>query len=246
MKDPAFLFYPNDYLGGTLGMTFEEKGAYIELLMVQFNRGHMSTHMIGQVVGQLWESVKDKFILDENGLYYNARLEVEQNKRKAFSDSRRNNLKGENQYTKKKKETKKQSGHMTTHMENENENINILIEEIYSLYPSKCIVKNTSTGKSKHDKDKIRTLLKSNDKDVLISKIKRYISECKSGNIYMKNFSTFLNNLPDYSEQTDNEQVFSKVKYIIDGETVTHNKKAYLENLEQYGEQRVKFIKYVE
>jgi len=24
-KDPAFLFYPNDYIGGTMGMTFEEK-----------------------------------------------------------------------------------------------------------------------------------------------------------------------------------------------------------------------------
>lgn len=46
--------------------------------------------------------------------------------------------------------------------------------------------------------------------------------------------------------KVNNEHVFSKVKYIIDGETVTHNKKAYLENLEQYGEQRVKFIKYVE
>ena len=32
-KDPAFLFYPNDYLGGTMGMTFEMKGAYIDLLI---------------------------------------------------------------------------------------------------------------------------------------------------------------------------------------------------------------------
>ena len=44
-KDPAFLFYPNDWLGGTMGMTFEEKGAYMELLMMQFNRGHMTSHM---------------------------------------------------------------------------------------------------------------------------------------------------------------------------------------------------------
>ena len=25
-KDPAFLFYPGDWLGGTMGMTLEEKG----------------------------------------------------------------------------------------------------------------------------------------------------------------------------------------------------------------------------
>ena len=114
-KDPAFLFYPNDYLGGTMGMTFEEKGAYMELLMLQFNRGHMTSHMIGQTVGQLWDKIQDKFILDTNGLYYNIRLDEEKEKRKSFTDSRKNNKLGVNQYTKK-------GGHMTSHMENENEN----------------------------------------------------------------------------------------------------------------------------
>lgn len=71
MKDPAFLFYPNDYIGGTMGMTFEQKGAYMDLLMMQFNRGHMTNHMIcqvlGQTGGQLWDTIKDKFILDDEG-----------------------------------------------------------------------------------------------------------------------------------------------------------------------------------
>ena len=115
-KDPAFLFYPNDYIGGTMGMTFEEKGAYIELLMLQFNRGHMTSHMMGQTVGQLLDKLLDKFVKDENGLYYNVRLEEEQNKRKAFTSTRRNNLLGKNQHTKKQ-------GHMTSHMENENINV---------------------------------------------------------------------------------------------------------------------------
>lgn len=122
MKDPAFLFYPNDYLGGTMGMTFEQKGAYIELLMTQFNRGHMTSHMIGQVLGQnggqVWETIKDKFQIDADGKYFNIRLEDEQNKRKAFTDSRRNNLEGKNQYP--KNETHKK-GHMSGHMENVNE-----------------------------------------------------------------------------------------------------------------------------
>ncbi len=114
-KDPAFLFYPNDYIGGTMGMTFEEKGAYIELLMLQFNRGHMTKHMIGQTVGQIWDNISDKFSVDSNGLYFNERLESEQNKRKSYSESRRNNKNGTNQYSKKK------VGHMTSHMENVNE-----------------------------------------------------------------------------------------------------------------------------
>lgn len=124
-KDPAFLFYPNDWLGGTIGMTFEEKGAYIELLMMQFNRGHMTEHMIGQVVGQNWNTLKSKFIQDENGLWYNVRLEEEKNKRQAYTESRRNNKSGSNQYTKKEQ---KEGGHMTKHMiphmENENEDVN--------------------------------------------------------------------------------------------------------------------------
>lgn len=117
-KDPAFLFYPNDYIGGTMGMTLEEKGAYIELLMLQFNRGHMTIDMIGRTIGQAWDKIKLKFIQDDNGLWFNERLELEVNKRKSFTESRRNNKKGINQYTKKR-------GHMTCHMGNENENRNL-------------------------------------------------------------------------------------------------------------------------
>jgi uncharacterized protein YdaU (DUF1376 family) len=122
MKDPAFLFYPNDWIGGTMGMTFEEKGAYIELLMMQFNRGHMTSHMIGQTVGQLWDKVQDKFKIDSEGLYFNERLDIEKDKRKAFTESRRNNINGENQYTKKGGHL---NGHMTSHMEDGNEIVNV-------------------------------------------------------------------------------------------------------------------------
>jgi uncharacterized protein YdaU (DUF1376 family) len=120
-KDPAFLFYPNDWIGGTMGMTFEEKGAYMELLMLQFNRGHMTSHMIGQTVGQLWDKIQDKFIQDKNGRWYNVRLEQEQIRRKSFTASRYNNLEGVNQYTKKRGHI---NGHITSHMENENVNVN--------------------------------------------------------------------------------------------------------------------------
>ena len=138
-KDPAFLFYPSDWISGTLGMTFEEKGAYFELLMTQFNQGHMTSHMIGRMVGQLWSSIEHKFVKDENGLWYNIRLEEEKEKRKAFTESRRNNIKGKNQHTEKK--TKKlghKKGHMTTHMENVNEN------EIIDYFKEKGYTKETA------------------------------------------------------------------------------------------------------
>jgi uncharacterized protein YdaU (DUF1376 family) len=121
-KDPAFLFYPNDYIGGTMGMTFEEKGAYMELLMLQFNRGHMTSHMIGQTVGQIWVKIQDKFVKDADGLWYNERLDMEKERRKTFTESRRNNISGKNQHTKTKE---KQEGHMTSHMIGHMENVNI-------------------------------------------------------------------------------------------------------------------------
>lgn len=127
-KDPAFLFYPGDWLGGTLGMTLEEKGAYMELLILQFNRGHMTSHMIGHMIGQVWENIKDKFEMDEDGKYFNARLDREKEKRKKYSESRKNNIMGINQHS----DTEKKGGHMTTHMgahmTNHMENENIYVD----------------------------------------------------------------------------------------------------------------------
>ena len=140
-KDPAFLFYPGDWLGGTMGMTFEEKGAYMELLILQFHRGHMTKHMIGQMVGHLWVNIEDKFLVDTDGKYYNARLDEEKEKRKEFVKSRRNNVLGTNQYT-KNKETKE--GHMTSHMEDENKNVNT-IQSIYETFIKEVKLNNWDT-----------------------------------------------------------------------------------------------------
>lgn len=194
MKDPAFLFYPNDYLGGTLGMTFEQKGAYIELLMLQFNRGHMTSHMIGHTLGQnggqIWDVIKDKFKIDDEGKFYNERLELEQNKRKAYTDSRLNNIKGHNQYTKKeKKQPKKEGhkgGHMTGHMENENinENINIDFELFWNLYDKKV-------GKKPQLKKKWESL-KDDQRAAIMEYIPKY-KEAQPDKQYRKNPDTFFN-----------------------------------------------------
>jgi uncharacterized protein YdaU (DUF1376 family) len=123
-KDPAFLFYPGDYVSGTMGMTFEEKGAYMDLLMLQFNRGHMNHHMIVHTVGHLWEQVKCKFIQDDEGLWYNVRLDIEKDKRKTFTESRRNKIKSKNKATLDTSYETHMNSHMKPHMENVNININ--------------------------------------------------------------------------------------------------------------------------
>ena len=133
-KDPAFLFYPGDYVSGTMGMTFEEKGAYMDLLMLQFNRGHMNTHMIQHTIGHLWEQVKCKFIQDDEGLWYNVRLDIEKEKRKTFTESRRNNIKPKNKPKDEPSYETHMNSHMKPHMENVNENINKDI----NINKSKC------------------------------------------------------------------------------------------------------------
>lgn len=77
----------------------------------------------------------------------------------------------------------------------------VRVEEIYNLYPSRCVVKNSSTSKSKKNKDKIAKLIDEVGYDKLSDTIKWYVEECKTHKTYMMNFSTFLNNLPEIPEE---------------------------------------------
>lgn len=120
-KDPAFLFYPGDWLGGTMGMNLEMKGAYMELLILQFNTGGFTEKEAEQVLSvrfsYAWPTLKRKFIF-QGDVYYNARLKEEIEKRTKFIESRR--LSG--LMPKKKKAYAK---HTLKRGENEDENRNI-------------------------------------------------------------------------------------------------------------------------
>jgi hypothetical protein len=94
-KDPAFLFYVGDFNDGTQDFTNEEVGAYLRLLLFQFSQGHLPLERIQRKLGydfdRLWPVLSSKFLQDSNGNYYNARLQVEQIKRREFCESRREN-----------------------------------------------------------------------------------------------------------------------------------------------------------
>jgi len=72
-------------------------------------------------------------------------------------------------HTAKQKEYKQTSKQVNIEQDN--------IDEIYSLYPSKCVVQNRSLGKTAKNKTQIKTLLKTNTSEDLILIINRYISE---------------------------------------------------------------------
>jgi uncharacterized protein YdaU (DUF1376 family) len=87
-KDPAILFYTGDFLNGCTDLTFEERGQYITLLCLQHQKGHLSEKTIRLTVGSVSVDVLKKFIKDEEGNYYNDRMDEEIKKRQHFLDTR--------------------------------------------------------------------------------------------------------------------------------------------------------------
>ena len=125
-KDPAFLFYSSDFLTGTILFSHEQKGMYITLLCLQHQKGHLSEKDVLSICSAHDEDVLLKFKKDDDGLYYNERLEEEIKRRKNYTDSRKANA----QHPKKQKVKKSKA--YAKHMENENINentIEILIKE---------------------------------------------------------------------------------------------------------------------
>ena len=121
-KDPAFLFYSNDFIEGTYTMKNEHVGMYIRLLCLQHQRGHLKELDMLFIRSTYVEEVFTKFQKDAKGLYYNERLEQEATKRLMYAESRRKNI--QKRYSKKKKK----KATYVVHMENENEDINIDID----------------------------------------------------------------------------------------------------------------------
>ena len=91
MKDPAFLFYSSDFLSGTFLMSDEEIGQYIKLLCLQHQKGHLKEKDMMNICKSYNENIFEKFEKDEEGNYYNKRLEEEVFRRKNYSESRRRN-----------------------------------------------------------------------------------------------------------------------------------------------------------
>lgn len=90
-KDPAFLFYANDFDSKTKFFSHEQVGMYLRLLIAQFQTGRLTQEQVLFICKRHDKDVLSKFDKDENGLYFNERLELESIKRKKYSESRRQN-----------------------------------------------------------------------------------------------------------------------------------------------------------
>lgn len=76
------------------------------------------------------------------------------------------------------------------------------INRLYALYPGKTETNtgSRSTGKCSKDKHRIAALLRTHTIAQIERSITMYLEE--QGGRYLKNFSTFLNNLPEYEEES--------------------------------------------
>jgi len=122
-KDPAFLFYPGDWQGGTSTFSRFLKGCYLDVLIAQFNSGHLSLEeiktVLGSDFGQSWPALQKKFQKDNDGLFFNEKLDTEVFRRKEYSKSRADNRRGKTHVTDMKNISNTHVPHMETETVNE-------------------------------------------------------------------------------------------------------------------------------
>lgn len=88
-KSPAFSFYSQDFLLGTMLLSLPERGAYITLLAYQWDHGSVPSDHTGlaricgcpeRQMAQLWLALGAKFPRGADGQCRNVRLESERTK----------------------------------------------------------------------------------------------------------------------------------------------------------------------
>jgi len=84
-KDPAFLFYTNDFLTGVAELTMQERGEYITLMCLQHQKGGLTQKIIDINTPGVSKDVMVKFKKKSTGIFVNQRLEKEIIKRKKYS-----------------------------------------------------------------------------------------------------------------------------------------------------------------
>lgn len=104
-QPPSFPFYPADWVLGTLTFTLAEDGAYLRLVMHQWNAGSVPGDDLSAVAKilrvserearVLWKVVSTKFVRGDDGQWRNARLEKQRDEKVRYHEAKRTNgLKG--------------------------------------------------------------------------------------------------------------------------------------------------------
>lgn len=208
-SDPAFLFYPGDWMGGTILFSRAHKGAYMDLLMAQFNNGHLALEDIKVILGSdfdiMWESkLKAKFIQDDKGLFFNEKLDKEVIRRRNYSASRKKNLESHmNPHMGNHTETRMETGNETI---TKDERDNGRFEEIWDKYPRKER-KKQAIG---HFNASIRTDEDWKNINIALDHYKAKLKKEQRSLEYTMQGGTWFNNWQDYVEKIPEEQTLEE------------------------------------
>jgi len=122
MKDPAVLFYTQDFITGTILMTDEQRGKYILLLCLQHQNGKLTERDMMKICGKKDEDIWAKFH-QENGCFCNKRMLLE-------SEKRKNNCAKQKERIQKYWDDKKYHGNSTVlPYEDANANEDVIVNE---------------------------------------------------------------------------------------------------------------------
>lgn len=209
-KDPAFLFYPSDFLTGTMFMSDEQVGKYIRLLCSQHQFGRLSEKHMLKICNSYDVDIYSKFEKDDDGFYYNERLEKEINKRRKYCESRRNNrVLGKKAQEDIKNICSTYDETYVEHMENGNININnninnnilnnlnyeTLFFDFWQNYiPVKCDGRFVDKGSKKISFEKFVKIMKSGVKyEDIIAGLHAYLNHCRENKQLTCTVPVFLN-----------------------------------------------------
>lgn len=134
-QDPAFLFYPGDYLRDTQLLSLESTAIYMQIACYHMKNICLTQGKLNLFIKSLSEEDKIGLIevlhKNEDQTYQIKWVTDSIEKRRKYSESRRNNRKKkENNSFKKDKHISNISKTYVHHMENENENENVIKKEI--------------------------------------------------------------------------------------------------------------------
>lgn len=190
-KDPAVLFYYQDFLVGTNFMSDDEVGKYIRILCHLADKQFLTEKQVLSIckTSAISENILSKLSIDENGNYFNQRMRDEQEKRRKFTESRRNNALGKKAYA--------------LHMEDENENINTVLsfnlkeefESIWKQYPNR-------QGKKNAERHFSATVKSDKALEEIKSALANYLKCDRVKKGYIQNGSTWFNDWQSWINPT--------------------------------------------
>lgn len=126
-KDPAFLFYPGDYLRDTQCLSESVQVAYDRIMCEHMRNICISKQQLKFFTKRLNDDQKEELMMVlteiEPEIYQITWVAESIVKRRKYSESRRNNRKGSTKKTSSKKDENISSTYVE-HMENENEDVN--------------------------------------------------------------------------------------------------------------------------